>query len=61
MCGYTADWETADWKTADSGRVKKNQSELGKGSKKVWNFPYFPKPTPPTRLVWKKKNKNNMV
>ena len=29
--------------------------DLGKGSKKkVWNFPYFPKPTHPTRLVWKK-------
>ena len=22
--------------------------------KKVWNFPYFPKPTHPSRLVWKK-------
>ena len=22
--------------------------------KKVWNFPYFPKPTHPTHLVWKK-------
>ena len=24
------------------------------GLKKVWNFPYFPKPTHPTRLIWKK-------
>ena len=25
--------------------------------KKEWNFPCFPKPTHPTRLVWKKKIK----
>ena len=29
-------------------------------NKKVWNFPYFSKPTHPTHLVWK-KNENNMV
>ena len=47
MCDYTADWETADWKTADSGRVKKNQSELGKGSKKSMEFSILSKTHPP--------------
>ena len=26
--------------------------------KKVWKFPYFPKPTHPTRLVWKQDQKS---
>ena len=26
----------------------------GRDKKKVWNFPYFSKPTHPTHLVWKK-------
>ena len=39
-----------------SAKVK--QQELREAfKKKVWNFPYFPKPTHPTRLVWKKKIK----
>ena len=32
----------------------KNCVNKGSLQKKVWNFPYFPKPTHPTRLVWKK-------
>ena len=43
-------------------QLLKIKGELGKPSKKkkAWDFPYFPKPTHPTRQVWK-KNKNNMV